>query len=98
VKITKPKSKPAPQRRVQWAKQRTTAVEWKPPIDTMSYETFNYSDNPGVPVALLELKSHHCRWPIGDPVLFCGADKMDGSSYCRHHHGVGTQARVTNQP
>lgn len=37
-----------------------------------------------------ELRSHHCRWPIGDPnsdtFRHCGDQKQDGSSYCPRHH------------
>jgi GcrA cell cycle regulator len=43
----------------------------------------------GNPVVLLDLKSHHCRWPHGDPrhdsFRFCGAQREPGSSYCEHH-------------
>lgn len=42
----------------------------------------------GAPVALFDLESHHCRWPIGDPVLFCGGTKLDGRAYCEHHYGI----------
>lgn len=37
-------------------------------------------------------KLNRCRWPLFDRFegpeesLFCGAEKMDGVSYCRHHH------------
>jgi GcrA cell cycle regulator len=41
------------------------------------------------PVTLMGLQSHHCRWPIGDPGLFCGAVKQDGSSYCPEHRRIG---------
>lgn len=42
------------------------------------------------PVALLDLESHHCRWPVRDApsYLFCADTKFDGSSYCRHHFGI----------
>lgn len=39
----------------------------------------------------LTLEARSCRWPVGDPVLdpanffYCGADRTEGSSYCRHH-------------
>ncbi len=36
-------------------------------------------------VALIDLKEHHCRYPIGDPVKFCGREKAHGS-YCTEHH------------
>lgn len=41
---------------------------------------------------LLELRNHHCRFPIGDPqsndFYFCGApiaDIANGRAYCLHH-------------
>lgn len=44
----------------------------------------------GVPgVSLLDLKPHHCRWPIGDvsspDFHFCGDRRVDGRPYCRVH-------------
>jgi len=43
-------------------------------------------------ITLLDLKSHHCRWPEGDPILFCGAAKQDGSSYCAEHARIARRA------
>lgn len=46
-------------------------------------------------VSLVELRPHHCRFPIDQaegPVRYCGADvETEGSSWCRHH-----AARVSN--
>jgi hypothetical protein len=37
-------------------------------------------------VDILDLKNHHCRWPLGNgPFVFCGHAKADGSSYCPEH-------------
>jgi GcrA cell cycle regulator len=40
-------------------------------------------------VALVDLESHHCRWPVHDPRTtkfgFCGDRKLDGLPYCLHH-------------
>jgi len=38
-------------------------------------------------ISLLDLESHHCRWPYGEgrEILFCGHQKDDVSSYCFHH-------------
>lgn len=35
------------------------------------------------PIALMDLERHHCRWPVGTGS--CGANKIDGKSYCGHH-------------
>lgn len=47
------------------------------------------------PIALVDLRSHHCRWPIGDPgregFHFCGARKADGGVYCAKHGLVAFQ-------
>lgn len=40
-------------------------------------------------IALVDLSSSDCRWPVGDPLQsdfgFCGHGKLLGSSYCPHH-------------
>ena len=40
-------------------------------------------------LSLLELTSHSCRWPIGDPkdadFHFCGKEVMLGKNYCEEH-------------
>jgi GcrA cell cycle regulator len=39
---------------------------------------------------LVELESHHCKWPYGDPhtqnFYFCGSDAPVGQVYCDFHH------------
>jgi GcrA cell cycle regulator len=41
------------------------------------------------PVKLVDLQSHHCRFPIGDPhdadFAFCGATAIEGLPYCESH-------------
>jgi GcrA cell cycle regulator len=40
------------------------------------------------PVRLIELQSHHCRWPgdgCGPDLLCCGEPKLDGYPYCAPH-------------
>jgi len=61
-----------------------------------------YVDDPGKDAdislaqrrSLLELASHDCRWPVGDPstadFFFCGAEVLRGKPYCRAH---GERAR-----
>lgn len=47
------------------------------------------------PVTMMELRNHHCRWPIGQPAgpatLFCG-DRRDVGSYCRFHATLSVTA------
>lgn len=36
-------------------------------------------------VSLFDIDDNGCRYPIGDPVLFCGNPKAAGFSYCGPH-------------
>lgn len=40
---------------------------------------------------LLDIRDHHCRFPIGEPeqpgFAFCGAEKVRGA-YCAHHADI----------
>ena len=40
-------------------------------------------------VKLVDLRDHHCRFPLGNPgdpaFRFCGLDREGKSSYCEHH-------------
>ena len=37
-------------------------------------------------VSLREVKSKQCRWPLtSEPFMFCGAPKIEHSSWCLHH-------------
>jgi GcrA cell cycle regulator len=49
----------------------------------------------GQPVLLIDLQSHHCRWPIGEPpeMLFCGQVNNGSSSYCEAHAKRAYQGR-----
>lgn len=52
-------------------------------------------------VNFMQLEPHHCRWPVegeGAAMLCCGADKLDGFSYCaRHARMAYTPARSRTQ-
>lgn len=50
------------------------AVPYVPAVDPLV---------PGT-VALVDL-GEGCKWPSGDPALFCGAMRMDGMPYCAGH-------------
>lgn len=47
---------------------------------------------PGIALVagVLDLESHHCRWPVGTG--FCGCAKIAGS-YCRTHYDRGYTTR-----
>ena len=47
-------------------------------------------------LTVLQLRKNDCRWPTSPdhPMLFCGAVKAEGSSYCPHHHGVAHVNRL----
>lgn len=43
-------------------------------------------------VSFTDLREHHCKWPVGDPVdagnnspIFCGAERVPGLPYCPEH-------------
>lgn len=50
---------------------------------------------PAEPVTFDQLRRHHCRFPLWneptDAKLYCGGDKLEGSSYCQHHHRIAYQ-------
>jgi GcrA cell cycle regulator len=39
------------------------------------------------PVHFRALEQHHCRWMPGEvsTLMYCGAERSDGSPYCSHH-------------
>ena len=39
-------------------------------------------------LSVIDLQKNDCRFIVTDdhPMLYCGAPKADGSSYCAHHH------------
>lgn len=49
------------------------------------------------PVALVDLKARHCRWPVGDGAgaaqRFCG-DMVVRGSYCERHAGMSQDASL----
>ena len=57
-----------------------SAVAPKPPTAPVIDSTLHGKST----VTLFELNSRNCHWPLD--VDFCGADAVDGKSYCAHHH------------
>jgi len=68
-------------------------VRHKPPRSTKPKFPFlarvkrNAPPKPSGPVHFRDLADHHCRWIPGDPhtQMYCGANKITGSSYCATH-------------
>ena len=43
------------------------------------------------PVGICELTRQHCRFPVdieGEPLHYCGAEAIDGDSWCPYHAKV----------
>jgi GcrA cell cycle regulator len=53
-------------------------------------------------IGVLELTSHTCRWPIGDPddpeFGFCGMKTAEGLPYCPEHAAIAYQQQVDRKP
>lgn len=50
-------------------------------------------------IEILDLAPHHCRWPLEKGgklglVMYCGLDRVEGSSYCRGHR----RSSITHAP
>jgi len=55
------------------------------------------------PKMLVDLESHDCRWPLGDPrepdFRFCAALQLPGYPYCEHHCRIAfNPAKLRIQP
>jgi hypothetical protein len=80
---------------------RWLARRWKKPtlgcLDTATETPDLAPDSLPHAVSFLELKPHHCCWPLGDPFkpgfMFCGASKFPGYSYCLRHCRMAYQTR-----
>jgi hypothetical protein len=55
-----------------------------------------------LPLPLLQLAPHHCRWPLGSLYevahLFCAADTHEGAVYCPHHQHKAHAREVERTP
>ena len=78
--------KPLPQQR-----------RWVPPVTTEPLPPPQDIDTARV-ASVLDLRDHHCRWPIGDPKAadfgFCGRAPTAGLPYCAGHARRAYEAPV----
>ena len=72
--------------------KRTRVYKYPTPneIEKKELEKFWQPILSAKPVSLLDLEDSHCRWPIDRKceyglVMYCGADRLDGHSYCAAH-------------
>ena len=53
------------------------------------------------PCSLIDIDTHQCRWPIGDPAstnfLFCGNDAIVGFTYCVGHARMAYRAPASRR-
>jgi hypothetical protein len=47
------------------------------------------------PITLMDLRPHHCRWPLGEPsdMLYCGAGRLEPHPYCAGHAAIAYERR-----
>ena len=68
--------------------------------ETSLTEAANVLANTPWPDAILALRSHHCRWPFGDPrrksFRFCGEPAEPNRPYCAVHHRLSYSAPPSN--
>lgn len=87
----KPRQPPKPrQRYVPESKRMITIFESREVLELQCAEVEPLN------ISLLDLESHHCRWPYGEgqEILFCGHPKNDVSSYCELHFAL-SKRRMT---
>lgn len=58
--------------------------------------------DPSLHVSIMDLRQHHCRWPIGDPgnietFRYCGADSDLEDAYCKHHARIAYTPAATRR-
>lgn len=85
----RPESQPRPRtvkrlRRSNYANSREVVIETVEEACDLPPERSDFL------VSLMDRKSHQCCWIIGEvhgaDTMYCGARKVDGSSFCPRHH------------
>lgn len=61
-------------------------------VPTTPYEPLSTS----TPVRVEDHRDGQCRWPIGDPALFCGCEVAEGRVYCAAHCAIAYTQRVSS--
>jgi GcrA cell cycle regulator len=65
------------------------------PISVTEYDTID-PKTPGL-LRMMELRRHHCRWPLnsalGGEYYFCGDQKVVGRPYCERHAAIAYDVR-----
>jgi GcrA cell cycle regulator len=85
-------------------RRATKTAKQKWPFPVWIVDAQPYADNPGIDAdippaqrrSFLDLNSHTCRWPVGDPgsrdFFFCGAQPIVGKPYCAEHYARAYRA------
>jgi len=70
-------------------------TRWQCKVGAGKIMTNGNSKKSKKPKKLLDLESHDCRWPIGEPrqpdFHFCGAPQLPGHPYCERHWRIALQ-------
>jgi GcrA cell cycle regulator len=65
------------------------------PLSVTEYDTID-PKTPGL-LRMMELRRHHCRWPLnnalGGEYSFCGDQKAAGRPYCERHAAIAYDVR-----
>lgn len=65
------------------------------PLTVTEYDTID-PKTPGL-LRMMELRRHHCRWPLnsalGGEYYFCGDQKAAGRPYCERHVAIAYDVR-----
>ncbi|MDR3508757.1 MAG: GcrA family cell cycle regulator [Caulobacteraceae bacterium] len=77
--------------------QRAAPAVTAAPLASTSVPAPAFSLETGPTATLLTLKTHACRWPIGDPAEtgfgFCGRERAGAGSYCADHSSLAVRRK-----
>lgn len=93
----KPKPTPMPTVKRKWRAPTMAQLQDGPPSLPQLPEPKPFAFTPqSEPVTIMELRGHHCRWPVGEPgtpeFRYCGAPRADMDQprrpYCAEHEAI----------